>query len=161
MTTTYQAGNAIYDKFDKILVLAEGRVIYYGPRSLGRSYFENMGFVCPKGANIADFLTSVTVHTERIVREGMEGKVPSTPDEFEVAYHSSKIYTDMMENIEPPEKLQNEKDDLIMAVNKEKKQPHIPRSHSPYTTKLTDQIISCSIRYVTLFNHDRSGSNVS
>lgn len=146
VTTTYQAGNAIYDQFDKVLVLAEGRVIYYGPRSSGRSYFENMGFACPKGANVADFLTSVTVHTERVVRDGMEGKVPSTPDEFEAAYHASKIYSDMMENIEPPEKLQNEKDDLIMAVNNEKKKNLIPRGHSPYTTKLTDQIISCSIR---------------
>lgn len=156
VTTTYQAGNAIYDQFDKVLVLAEGRVIYYGPRSMGRSYFENLGFVCPRGANIADFLTSVTVQTERIVREGMEGKVPSTPDEFEAVYHASFIYSNMMESIEPPEKLQNEKEDLIIAVNNEKKKSHIPRGHSPYTTKLTDQIISCSIRYVPLLENERT-----
>lgn len=146
MTTTYQAGNAIYDQFDKVLVLADGRVTYYGPRSLARSYFEGLGFVCPKGANIADFLTSVTVHTERIVLGGMEEKVPNTPDEFETAYHESKIYRDMMEDIVPPEKLEKEKDDLIMAVAKEKSKPHIPRGHSPYTTKLQDQIVSCTIR---------------
>ncbi|EEA25209.1 hypothetical protein TMatcc_006570 [Talaromyces marneffei ATCC 18224] len=155
VTTTYQAGNDIYDQFDKVLVLAEGRVIYYGPRSLGRSYFENMGFVCPKGANIADFLTSVTVHTERVICDEMRGRVPSTPDEFEAAYHASKIYTDMMENIESPEKLQNEKDDLIIAVNNEKKKNHILRTHSPYTTKLTDQIISCSIRQFQIMMGDK------
>lgn len=68
IATMYQAGNAIYDQFDKVLVLAEGRVIYYGPRNLAMKYFIDLGFVCPKGANIADFLTSVTVATEQIGR---------------------------------------------------------------------------------------------
>lgn len=146
ITTTYQAGNAIYDKFDKVLVLAESRVIYYGPRALARSYFEEMGFICPKGANIADFLTSVTVLTERIIREGMEEKVPSTPEEFEAAYSASSIYTQMMEEIVSPDKLEYERDDMIMAVNDEKRKPHIPRSHSPYTTKLPEQIAALAHR---------------
>ena len=53
ITTTYQAGNGIYDAFDKILVLADGRVTYYGPRWLAKGYFESLGFTCPKGANVA------------------------------------------------------------------------------------------------------------
>ncbi|RJE21547.1 ABC multidrug transporter [Aspergillus sclerotialis] len=88
LATMYQAGNGIYDEFDKILVLAEGRVTYYGPRSLARKYFEDLGFDCPRGANIADFLTSVTVITERLVRPGWEEKVPNTPEEFEAVYHA-------------------------------------------------------------------------
>lgn len=146
VTTTYQAGNAIYDNFDKVLVLAESRVIYYGPRALARSYFEDMGFVCPKGANIADFLTSVTVLTERIVREGMEEKVPSTPEEFETVYQASAIHTQMVESIVPPENLENEKDDLIMAVTSEKRKAHIPRGQSPYTTKLPEQVAALTVR---------------
>ena len=35
-----QAGNHVYDLFDRVLVLAEGQCIYYGPRSTAKSYFE-------------------------------------------------------------------------------------------------------------------------
>lgn len=84
--TTYQAGNGIFDAFNKVIVLAEGRVIYYGLRTAAKSYFEDMGFVCPRGANIADFLTSVTVKTEREIAPGLEHQVPTTPEEFESAY---------------------------------------------------------------------------
>jgi ATP-binding cassette, subfamily G (WHITE), member 2, SNQ2 len=146
VTTTYQAGNDIYAQFDKVLVLAESRVIYYGPRALARSYFEELGFICPKGANVADFLTSVTVLTERIIREGMEEKVPSTATEFETAYHASDIYVQMIEAIVPPEKLENEKDDLVMAVTNEKRKSHIPRGHSPYTAKLVEQVAALTVR---------------
>ena len=79
VATMYQAGNGIYNEFDKILVLADGRVIYYGHRTLAQSYFENLGFVTPRGANIADFLTSVTVMTERIIKPGMKEKVLLLP----------------------------------------------------------------------------------
>lgn len=47
--TVYQAGNGIYDCFDKVTAIADGRVIYYGPRDQARGYFEDMGFVHPDG----------------------------------------------------------------------------------------------------------------
>lgn len=146
--TTYQAGNDIYDKFDKVLVLAEGLVTYYGPRSQARSYFEDLGFVFPKGANVADFLTSVTVLTERIVAPGMEEKVPNTPQEFEARYRASAIYREAVDAIIPPEKLASEEEDLATAVAREKRKGHIPRPPSVYTTGLWAQIIACMIRSV-------------
>lgn len=60
VVSLYQGGNGIYDLFDKVTVIAEGRVIYYGPRAEARSYFEDLGFVPPEGGNTADFLTAVT-----------------------------------------------------------------------------------------------------
>ena len=146
VATMSQAGNGIYDEFDKILVLADGLVTYYGPRALARAYFEDMGFICPKGANIADFLTSVTVITERIVAPGMEEKVPNTPVEFEARYNQSAIHSQMMDDIVPPEKLVSEEENLALAVAMEKRKQHIPRSQSVYTAGLWDQIVSCTIR---------------
>lgn len=146
IATMYQAGNGIYDEFDKILVLADGRVTYYGPRHLAREYFEGLGFSCPKGANIADFLTSVTVLTERIVLSGMEDKVPNTAAEFEAAYRRSAIYTRMIDEIVEPDKLRVEKDDLAMAVAGEKRKTHIPRPQSAYTVNLWNQVMACTIR---------------
>ncbi|KAH8703108.1 putative ABC multidrug transporter [Talaromyces proteolyticus] len=155
VATMYQAGNGIYDEFDKVLVLAEGRVIYYGPRHLARGYFEDIGFICPKGANIADFLTSVTVLTERIVHSGMENEVPTTASQFEAAYRKSGIYIEMIDGIVEPDKLKSENDDFIMAVSKEKRKTHIPRSQSPYTANLRDQIVACTIRQFQIVMGDR------
>ncbi|KAL4778651.1 ABC-2 type transporter-domain-containing protein [Aspergillus varians] len=155
VATMYQAGNDIYAQFDKILVLADGLVTYYGPRSQARAYFEDMGFVCPKGANIADFLTSVTVLTERIVAPGLEGVVPNTPQEFEARYRKSSVYREAMDNIVDPEKLVSEEEDLAAAVVREKKKRYIPRPQSVYTTGLWDQVIACTIRQFQILVGDK------
>ncbi|CAI7593159.1 unnamed protein product [Penicillium pancosmium] len=155
IATTYQAGNGIYDQFDKVLVLAEGRVTFYGPRALAREYFERMGFDFPKGANIADFLTSVTVLTERIVRSGWEAKVPNTPEEFEERYHQSSIYRDQIDTMEPTEKLVHEIDDLELAVAREKRKHHMPRQKSVYTAGLWEQVGSCTVRQFQIMWGDK------
>jgi hypothetical protein len=155
ITTTYQAGNGIYDEFDKVLVLAEGKVTYYGPRSMAREYFESLGFICPKGANIADYLTSVTVLTERVVRPGWEEKVPNTPEEFEALYHSSSIYTTQMDSMELPEKLSHETEDLEVTVSAEKRKQHFPRPQSVYTAGLRSQIASCTVRQFQIMWGDK------
>ena len=141
LATMYQAGNAIYDNFDKVLVLAEGRVIYYGPRSTARAYFEELGFVCPKGANVADFLTSVTVATERRLREvSMEEKAPRTAEEFESALKASTMYQRMIDSATDPDTLTNETDELRESVQKEQ------QGSGVYTTSLMSQIQNCIIR---------------
>ena len=148
VATMYQAGHGIYNEFDKILVLADGRVTYYGPRELAQAYFEDLGFVTPKGANIADFLTSVTVVTERIIKPGMEKNVPNTPEDFETRFQENCMYKDMMKSIELPEKLASEEEMLKLAVTQEKRKKHLPRPRSPYTANLWEQILSCTIRWV-------------
>ncbi|PYH80056.1 hypothetical protein BO82DRAFT_313773 [Aspergillus uvarum CBS 121591] len=155
VATMYQAGNGIYDQFDKVLVLADGMVTYYGPRAMARAYFEDMGFVCPRGANIADFLTSVTVTTERIVAPGMEGKVPNTAAEFEAYYRQSSICSQMLEDIQPPEKLFDEEINLANAVLMEKRKQHIPRPQSVYTAGLWHQVVSCTIRQFQILAGDK------
>ena len=57
IVTIYQAGNGIYELFDKVLVLDEGKQIYYGPLKEAKPFMEDLGFVCEDGANVADFLT--------------------------------------------------------------------------------------------------------
>jgi ABC-type multidrug transport system ATPase subunit len=56
VVTLYQAGNGIYELFDKVLVLDQGKQIYYGPMKEARPFMEQLGFICADGANIADFL---------------------------------------------------------------------------------------------------------
>ncbi|KAL8278573.1 hypothetical protein RQP46_009065 [Phenoliferia psychrophenolica] len=96
----YQAGNRIYDCFDKVTVIAEGELLYYGPRSEAQSYFEGLGFEYSPGANVADYLTGVTVVSERKIRQGMEGQIPRTMLEFTERYRSSEIAQRMQQELD-------------------------------------------------------------
>lgn len=91
VVSLYQAGNGIYEQFDKVTVIAEGRLLYYGPRAEARPYFEALGFVHMHGANTADYLTAVTATNERQVAPGFEGSVPTTPAEFADIYQKSDM----------------------------------------------------------------------
>ncbi|CAM1507980.1 Fc.00g048280.m01.CDS01 [Cosmosporella sp. VM-42] len=156
VVTTYQAGNGIFDAFDKVLVLADGRVIYYGLRAAAKSYFEDLGFICPRGANIADFLTSVTVQTEREITAGFEHRVPTTPEEFERVYKSSQTCQNMKQLLQRPESLDNEVDDLQMAVEREKRQRRVKTGkRGVYTVGLRQQIANCTVRQFQILMGDR------
>lgn len=83
-----------------MVVLYEGRQIYYGPCSKAKQFFVDLGFDCPERQTTADFLTSMTSPPERAVREGFEGKVPRTPDEFAAAWKSSTNHAQLVREIE-------------------------------------------------------------
>ncbi|OCF60041.1 ABC transporter [Kwoniella mangroviensis CBS 10435] len=123
VVSLYQAGNGIYNLFNKVTVIAEGRVIYYGPREEARKYFEDLGFVHPDGGNTADFLTSVTATNERVIKEGHNGKAPTSPAEFSKMYEKSDIAKKMRQELD--EHLKNDQKsqetrDTQDALQKEK-----------------------------------------
>ncbi|PHH74283.1 hypothetical protein CDD80_3183 [Ophiocordyceps camponoti-rufipedis] len=45
LVSLYQASESIYRLFDRVLVLAEGRQVYFGPAAEARAYFDGLGFV--------------------------------------------------------------------------------------------------------------------
>jgi ABC-type multidrug transport system ATPase subunit len=97
LVAIYQASQAIYDQFDKAVVLYEGRQIYFGPCGEAKQYFIDMGWECPKRQTTGDFLTSVTNPSERKAREGFQGKLPRTPDDFEKYWKESPHYKALKE----------------------------------------------------------------
>lgn len=113
-------------------------------------YFETMGFECPPGANIGDFLTSVAVHAERKVRPGYEGKVPDTVEDFEALFHASSHYQYMLQErkTRPPETLEIEIDALSEARNivKNRSVRFLSRETSPYIVSFLKQTRACTIR---------------
>jgi len=96
----YQSPQAIYDLFDKVIVLYEGRQIFFGPTTVAREYFEKMGFDCPTRQTTPDFLTSMTSPQERVVREGRENRVPRTPDKFAQRWKESEERKRLMMEID-------------------------------------------------------------
>ena len=93
MSMLRQAGESIYECFDKVLVIDQGRQIYYGPIGQARDYFTTLGFVPNPRQTTADYLTGCTDPNERKIGTGADGQpVPTTPEELEAAYFQSKIY---------------------------------------------------------------------
>ncbi|KAL7954954.1 ABC-2 type transporter domain-containing protein [Trichoderma compactum] len=96
----YQASQAIYDLFDKATVLYDGRQIYFGPASKAKAYFERQGWYCPPRQTTGDFLTSVTNPVERQARQGMEMKVPRTPEDFERLWLESPEFRALQKDLD-------------------------------------------------------------
>lgn len=49
-----------YELFDDIILLADGIIVYQGPRENVLEFFEQMGFKCPARKAVADFLQEVS-----------------------------------------------------------------------------------------------------
>ncbi|KAM3377923.1 pleiotropic drug resistance protein 3 [Capsicum galapagoense] len=49
-----------FDLFDDIILMAEGKILYHGPRNSALEFFESCGFKCPERKGVADFLQEVT-----------------------------------------------------------------------------------------------------
>ncbi|KAF8189914.1 ABC-2 type transporter-domain-containing protein [Mycena galopus ATCC 62051] len=91
---------AIYQLFDKVIVLYEGRQIYFGPTESAKEFWTSRGFVCAPRQTTGDFLTSLTNPAERIVAEGFASRVPRTPDEFARVWKQSAEYQALLKDIE-------------------------------------------------------------
>lgn len=48
-----------FDLFDDVMLMAEGKVVYHGPRGQALQFFEECGFKCPERKGAADFLQEV------------------------------------------------------------------------------------------------------
>ncbi|KAM5351248.1 hypothetical protein ACJ41O_003971 [Fusarium nematophilum] len=94
----YQAPQAAYEVFDKVIALYEGRQIFFGKTDEARSCFETLGFVCPQQQTTPDFLTSMTNPVERIIRRGCNRT--NTPDEFAQAWQSSQQRAQLLDKID-------------------------------------------------------------
>ncbi|KAF5006716.1 hypothetical protein FDECE_6926 [Fusarium decemcellulare] len=101
IVTLYQAGEDIYKLFDKVLVLHEGRQIYFGPTQDAKKYFTDMGFNSPPRCPTPEFLTSVTrpLVLRPNIREGVSW-VPRNALEFAKAWRSSPEYKALLSDID-------------------------------------------------------------
>ncbi|PGH32726.1 ATP-binding cassette, subfamily G (WHITE), member 2 [[Emmonsia] crescens] len=60
--TIHQPRSNIVALFDQLILLAEGKTVYSGPFNSCQPYFDSIGYSCPSGFNIADYLVDLTMH---------------------------------------------------------------------------------------------------
>lgn len=156
----YQASQAIYDVFDKAIVLYEGRQIYYGPADQARAFFEEQGWYRPPRQTTGDFLTSITNPLERKAREGMEDIVPRTPDEFEEYWNRSEAAKANLKEIEEHEKEFPIGGDLVGKLREQKNEAQADHSRkkSPYMVSVFMQIKLNTVRAYQRIWNDKSST---
>ncbi|KAL6699323.1 ABC-2 type transporter domain-containing protein [Trichoderma pleuroticola] len=156
IVTLYQAGNGIYNLFDKVLVLDEGKQIFYGPSAAAKPFMEDLGFVYTEGANIGDFLTGVTVPTERKIRPSFENKFPRNADAILAEYIQSSIHNSMVSEYNYPntdvarDRTQSFKESVAFEKNR-----HLPKN-TVLTTSFMTQLKACTIRQYQILWGEKS-----
>ena len=145
----YQAGESLYELFDKVVLIDEGKCLYYGPAENAAAYFENLGFNRPARWTTADFLTSVTDPHERQIREGYEDRFPRSAEQFEEAYAKSDIHTVNLRDLEEFEQQSEEQHrQREAAMTKATKQKN-------YTLSFQKQVLACTHRQFLIMFGDK------
>ena len=100
LVAIYQAGQNIYELFDKVTVIYKGKQIYWGPAKDGVAYFEKMGYQKPNRMTAPEFLTAVTSPSSRQIKPGYEDKVPDSAEDFEEYWQNSPEYAKLLAQYE-------------------------------------------------------------
>ncbi|EXJ55394.1 ATPase [Cladophialophora yegresii CBS 114405] len=141
----YQSPQSAYDYFDKVIVLYQGREIYFGRTTEAQKYFEDMGFECAKRQTVPDFLTSMTNPIERLVKKGYESQVPRTPDDFAERWHNSEARKRMLAELDAFEQANPIGGPNLEAFQQSRRiqQSKNQRRSSPYTLSYSGQVKLC------------------
>jgi ATP-binding cassette, subfamily G (WHITE), member 2, SNQ2 len=154
----YQAGEGIYELFDKVLVMNEGRQVYFGPPSEARAYFEGLGYNSLPRQSTPDYLTGCTDPNERQFAPGRSAAdVPSTAEALEEAFLKSHHAHDVKESLEEYKlRMETEKADqeaFRAAVADDKKRGVSKKS--PYTIGFFGQVKALTTRQFQMRMQDR------
>ncbi|KAG0174917.1 hypothetical protein DFQ28_003658 [Apophysomyces sp. BC1034] len=149
VVTLYQASDAMFGLFDKLLLLDDGHCMYFGPASQAKPYFEAAGFHCPPRKSIPDFLTGLANPLERQTQPGKFGVVPQTPKAFEEYYHPSTVGEEMAAQLQTYEHTMQQNN---VVVQKSRMHSYL---HSPYAVSYYQQVWALTIRQYHLLIKDR------
>lgn len=141
----YQAPQKAYDLFDKVVVLYEGRQIFFGAVGAAKEYFVKLGFECPPRQTTPDFLTSMTSPSERIVRQSMRDRAPRTPDEFNAVWTKSDEYKALQAEIGQYTNIYyaDGADTEAFRASKRAQQAKSQHATSPYILSYAQQVQIC------------------
>ncbi|KAI8993723.1 ABC-2 type transporter-domain-containing protein [Pilobolus umbonatus] len=147
VASLYQASNNIFNLFDKVLLLDEGRCLYFGPIDSAKAYFEELGFICASRKSTPDFLTGLCNPNEREIRPGFETTAPKFAQEFEERYLQSNLYKRVMADfVEYEQHIQRENPaDLFRQAVDEEHQKRADKK-APFTASFFQQVKTLTIR---------------
>ncbi|KAF9242313.1 ABC-2 type transporter-domain-containing protein [Melanogaster broomeanus] len=142
IVSIYQAGEQLYNLFDKVCVINDGKMAYFGPAKDARQYFIDMGYEPQNRQTTADFLVAATDPSGRKIRFGYESTVPRTADEMAAYFKVSRLGQLNRSSVDSYLSLYGNKPELknaydLSAVSEHAR--HAPKSH-PYTISVPMQV---------------------
>jgi ABC-type multidrug transport system ATPase subunit len=99
LATLYQAGQGIYDAFDKVLLLSEGRQVFFGPTGEAEGYLRGLGYLKIPGQTTAEFLVTVTDPAQRTFEPGSPAASIVTSEDLARAFRASDRYQALVDEI--------------------------------------------------------------
>lgn len=156
----YQAGEGIFDQFDKVLLIDAGRQVYFGPAKEARPYLISLGYKDLPRQTSADYLTGCTDENERRFADGVDvEKVPKTPEELEKVYRESSIHAAMVKEREEWEEYERKeakwREEFRRAVSDDKRR--LTTKKGPYTVSFFHQVWALTVRQARIKMQDRVG----
>ncbi|KAJ6552975.1 pleiotropic drug resistance ABC transporter [Mycena capillaripes] len=151
IVSIYQAGESLYKHFDKVCVIYEGKMAYYGPADHAREYFMDMGYVPANRQSTADFLVAVTDPAGRTARSGAVN-IPRTADEFVTYFKASPIGQLNREDmaVYRQEFVGNTERAADYRASAEAEHASTARTISPYTISIPMQARAVMVRRVQI-----------
>ncbi len=159
ITSIHQPSSAVFHKFDNVLFLADGCVVYYGTPCESLGYCKKMGYPCPDGYNGSDHWMDLLVEDSAISEKDMVQK--------QVEVGNGETETEAL--IQDGEKEESSKssfpiklDSTVAAVDVESGLPDIsnPDSDSPSSAKGGKGIKSFFRKVSTMSIYDKSGTKM-
>lgn len=149
--TARSTGEGIWEQFDKVLIIDQGRCIYFGPRQSAREYFRSLGFADMPRQTSPDYCCGCTDATVRQFVPGKdESTVPCTPEQLEEAYKSSSIYHEMTrQRLELESEIRADPataEEFRAAVRKDKHRG--VGTNSSYTSNFAEQVYYLTKRQI-------------
>lgn len=143
-----------------MLLIDDGRQVYFGPREEARPYMISLGYKDLPRQTSADYLTGCTDENERRFADGVDvSKVPKSAEELEQAYLNSDVCRRMLKEREDYEALEKQEvqhqEEFRAAVHDDKRRG-VGRK-SPYTVSFFEQVRALAIRQAQIRMQDRLG----
>jgi ABC-type multidrug transport system ATPase subunit len=96
--------------FDEVIVLCEGKIIFFGPVEEVVGHFNRLGYVIPERMDVADWLQAVPTKEGWIYLEGVDAEAPDpafkarhlTPEQFRERFHASELGKSLMDVVQGP-----------------------------------------------------------
>lgn len=143
-----------------MILLYEGREIFFGPTHEARSYFVDIGFECPERQTTSDFLTSLTCPDQRRVQPGYESSVPRTADEFAERWQNSWTRMALLKEISSYQARFPLGGDQLRQFqrSREMEKSHHGSKRSPFIASFPYQVRLCLWRAALRFRADFAAS---
>ena len=101
ITSIHQPSSALFRSFDKLIIVAEGNVVYFGTPTDSLRYLRNLELQCPDGYNAADHWMDLLVKDSSVQAIDYDGTGTNSPSQLANTDSGSSDFQDRSSRTDP------------------------------------------------------------